>query len=82
MKSRPLNVNVGCTSASPRGYDFVAMLLKNNFKESGFKILGNWKLYDLLKGQSLRSPTFAGGLMGFGMLAETSSDAVDSSHLG
>ena len=58
------------------------MLLKNNFNKSGFKILGDWASYDLLKGPGLRRSAFVGGLMGSGMLAATSSSAIDNPYLG
>ena len=82
LELRALNVNIRYTSMPLWGYDFVAMLLKNIFKKSGFKILGNWKLDDLLKGPTPRSLTFVGGLVRPGMLAATSSETIDSPHLG
>ena len=48
-KSRALNPCLRHTSMHFWGYHFVAVLLKNNFNKSGFKILRNWTLYDLLK---------------------------------
>ena len=64
LESKTLISNVLYTSMPSEGYDFIAMLLKNNFEKSGFKILANLTLNDLLKGPSLGSPTFIGGLMG------------------
>ena len=58
------------------------MPLKKNFNKRDSRTIGMGALYHQLRGPNLKSPAFIEGLMGFGILAATSSNTMDNFYQG